>query len=282
MKNIKKRQPEEKAMAIKLPGPLTESVIPFDSRGRRDWRAMNDEEVVRHTHAFLKENGMCRRKDIEKADSGLYDALTRRGLLASVGFDDKCRRWADKSDDAIVDFARKLVDEKKLRSKSELKKEDNGLYIALLRRKLICKVGFKEGRRSWTSMNDQGMIGFARGVIVESGIKSKQELRNADNRLFQALKGRKLLEKIGFPKPSKHLRDWESMMVEEIAFYAQEYIKENDVHRKTDLYKADSGLYSALRTRKLLDSVFSSIESDKQSNALTDIIDSVREFGGSE
>ena len=69
---------------------------------------------------------------------------------------------------------------------------------------------------------------------------------------------------------------------EEFAARAKAFMEEKGIIGRRELAKADYGLYQALLRRKLLDSVFSEIESDKRGEAVLGIIEAVRKFGDSE
>ncbi|MFH0885325.1 MAG: hypothetical protein V1861_06465 [Candidatus Micrarchaeota archaeon] len=72
--------------------------IGFDKK-RRDWRSLSDNELATHVQAFMKERGLCRRAELEKADLGLYHALRKRerkspGIMERVFSDTEASRHA--------------------------------------------------------------------------------------------------------------------------------------------------------------------------------------------
>ncbi len=76
---------------------------------KRSWKSMTDEEIVELAKETMKENGISRRKDLKKYDSGLLSILTKRRLGSRVGFVENQRSWVGMSDEEMVEFARKVI-----------------------------------------------------------------------------------------------------------------------------------------------------------------------------
>ena len=60
--------------------------------------------------------------------------------------------------------------------------------------------------------------------------------------------------------------------------YADRVIEAKGFERRFDLENGDSGLYTVLRKRKLLDRVFSSIEKSRQKEAVRQVVGGLGEF----
>ncbi len=97
---------------------------------------------------------------------------------------------------------------------------------------------------------DDEVIDFARKSIEEHGFRNKKELSETDSGLYSILSKRKLLDKVVF---EECFRRWGTD--EEVLEAARTFIEENGIKNRCRLEKADSGLYSVLRSRKLLDAV---------------------------
>jgi hypothetical protein len=110
------------------------------NKGKRSWKPMNDLELIRSARAFIAERGIGGRKELAKADAGLYQALWRRRLLDSVGLEEKQRDWASMGDEELVALAKTFIAEKEIDGRKELAKADAGLYQVLRRRKLLDSV----------------------------------------------------------------------------------------------------------------------------------------------
>ncbi|MBU0533063.1 hypothetical protein KKB44_06240 [Candidatus Micrarchaeota archaeon] len=177
-------------------GLLDEIELENKNHGKRNWKAMTNDEVVEHTKKFVEEKKMSGRFELEKADTGLYDVLRKRGLLDEVGFEEKYRDWASMSDEEIVGYVRKLMEEKGINGRRELNKADSGLYSILKRRKLLNDIGFEEKQRNWASMSNDEIVEYAKGFMREERIKKRRKLRNANNGLYSALWRRKLLDRV--------------------------------------------------------------------------------------
>jgi len=64
-------------------------------------------------------------------------------LLEEVGFEERRRKqrsWKKMSDDEIVEFAKRAMEEKEIGSRKELENTDGGLYNVLWRRGLLDSV----------------------------------------------------------------------------------------------------------------------------------------------
>ncbi len=161
---------------------------------------MSDEEVTRYAQKLKEDDGICGKGELQKADSGLYEILRKRGLLEKVGFEEKrgkLRSWKNIVDEKVVEYARKVMEEKGIRGRHELEKDDSGLYRVLRKRGLLDEVGFKEKQkeRPWRDMSDEEIVEFARKVMEEKGIIGRNELQKSDSGLYSALRKRGLLDR---------------------------------------------------------------------------------------
>ena len=113
--------------------------VGFEER-YRSWRDMEDEEIVELARKLMEERGISGKKELERSDTGLHSVLRARGLLDEVGFKQKRRNersWKDMSDEEIVEYARKVIEENKIISRRKLRSTDGGLYFILYRRGLL-------------------------------------------------------------------------------------------------------------------------------------------------
>lgn len=106
------------------------------------------------------------------------------------------RNWAKMSDEELLDYAQKFVNENRIRCIKVLLLEDSGLYSVLWRRKLIGRIEFKERRRDWAGTSDEECLSMARSFIKENGIWRRIELIKGDHGLYIALHGRGLLDTV--------------------------------------------------------------------------------------
>lgn len=289
--------------------PLAEGLVPLKKNGQRDWESLTNARLVELTETFIRENNISRRKGLEEADSGLYQALCKRKLLDRIEFEEKrrhwkvfddgeviefsqkfmegrgidgktelrkadyglyqilkkrklldrvrfcvkVREWGSLSDSTIIDSAQKLMQEKGINGSRELKKTDNGLYYALWKRRLLDRIEFRNDERRWSKYSDEQLIDIAKGVLQDEGIDGRAELEKADSGLYQALRGRMLLDKIGISNSNSKDRKWTSLSDKELIVFAKRFVEENGIVGRKDLERADNGLIQVLRRRKLLD-----------------------------
>ncbi|MFH1685457.1 MAG: hypothetical protein ABH983_04070 [Candidatus Micrarchaeota archaeon] len=176
--------------------------IEFDEKARV-WREMSDEEIIELAMKVMKEKNVTGKKELSRADRGVYEILSRRGLLAKINFTDKCkwrdrRSWSKMSDTEIVEFARGVMEENEISGKRELAKADNGLYTILYKSGLLDEVEFEERRRkqrSWKKMSDDEIVEIARKVMEEKQITKRKELEMTDRGLYGVLWKRGLLDR---------------------------------------------------------------------------------------
>ncbi|MFH1684882.1 MAG: hypothetical protein ABH983_01110 [Candidatus Micrarchaeota archaeon] len=267
--------------------PLAEGlqvVISTGPKGSRLWSKLTDKEIVEYATKLMKEKGICGKIDLCNEDQGLYNILHRRGLISKIGFDEKARAWREMSDEEIIELAMKVMKENNVTGKKELSRADRGVYEILRRRKLLAKINFTnkckwEDRRSWSRMEDKDIVRFARKVIKEKKITGRSELAKADSGLYEALRERGLLDEVGF---EEKYRSWNDMSDGKLVEFAKSIVKEKRITERNELQKADSGLYTILRKRGLLDHVFGQIEQQKTDNARQDVIDALTKFVNNE
>ncbi|MBU0533066.1 hypothetical protein KKB44_06255 [Candidatus Micrarchaeota archaeon] len=165
------------------------------------------------------------------------------------------RAWRVMSDDELVKYARKFIEEEGISGLWKLSKADSGLYYVLWKRKLLDRIGLEDKKRDWNSMNDEELVEYAKRFMEENEISERRELEKTDSGLYGVLKRRRLLDRVGFEDKMQKKRNWKSMSDEELVEYAKRFMEEKEINGRKDLWKADSGLYTVLWKRKLLDRV---------------------------
>jgi hypothetical protein len=130
-------------------------------------------------------------------------------------------------------------------------------------------------------MSNEKIIHYTKTFMKQKEISGRNELEKADRSLYEILRRRKLLDKIGF-KPK--LREWKSMYDSELIKYAKIFMKKKGITRRCELTKADYGLFGALRNRGLIECVFSEIQSKQEQlqAGLQQAADAMEQFGDSE
>lgn len=258
MRQIHKQTGE--AVGRKVREPLTEGIaVPLDSRGRRMWNALGDEEIVAHAKRFAADRKIELRTKLLKADPGLYDALYVRGLLGKVGLKEK-RNWSAMGREEIVEEAKKSIKEMGVRTPAELRAADEGLHAALWRRGLLYSVGLareRGERHDWKSMDDGAMRKFAVEFIKENPAKDLQELKKMDRCLYEELRRRHLLGGLGLgePKTKRPQGFFKKKTDEELIEFTKAVSKEEGIPNISKLQRKFGGVYNELRARNLLDDI---------------------------
>jgi len=230
----------------------------------RSWKNMSDEEVVEFVQKAMRGKNITGRRELAKADQRLYQVLYRRGLLGEVGFEEKRRKersWKDMSDAEVVEFARKFMEENGITGRRELCKRDSGIYAILMKRRLLGRVGFVDKRRKermWKDLSNEELVKFTKEEMKKKKIRRKVELITADSGLYEILRKRKLLDRVGFEEERRKKREkrfWGAMSNDKLIEFANEEITKRKITRRKELQKRDSGLYRILKKRGLLDRV---------------------------
>jgi hypothetical protein len=165
------------------------------------------------------------------------------------------REWSRMGKETLVAHAKEFIAEKGISGRKELKKADKGLYDVLRKMELLDDVGLEEKNRDWAGMGMGKLVAHAKEFIAEKRINGRWELQKADPGLYEALRGRKLLDEVGLEYLRREMRDWAVMGKEELVAHAKKFIGEKEISGRAELAKADLGLYQALLKRKLLDEV---------------------------
>ena len=257
------------------------SGIEFDGKPRL-WGYMSDGEIVEFAQKIVKENEIVWRKDLKKYDSGLHEILRQRRLLGDVGFKKKVRSWKDMSDEEIVEFAKKIIEENEITKRCMLEQTDDGLYQVLRKRRLLDEFEFEEKRwreRPWKDMSDEEIVEFAKKIMEKEGIVHKDELSELDRGIYAILYRKRLLGEVGFVEKQ---RSWKGMSDEEIVEFARNLIKEKDITLRGELRGADYGLYDILKKRGLIDRAFAQLDQQKDKQARDAVIDALEAFAAND
>lgn len=248
-------------------------------KSRRYWSRMSDDELIAFAQRFVERGEIACVGELKKADNGLLVVLRKRKLIGKVKFKKNERAWSRYSDDELVAFAQKFVDEEQIKNKEGLGRADCGLRSALKTRKLVDKVEFSCGARSWKKYSDDELVVYAQKFVDEEKIGSSWGLSKVDAGLHGTLKNRGLLDKVKFKVPE---RSWRYYSDEELVAYARKFFDRNKIKRRKELLGTDRGLYSTLIKRKLIDRVFSTIEREQEAQGMQEISEAMGEFGGEE
>ncbi|MBU0527726.1 hypothetical protein KKE92_04555 [Candidatus Micrarchaeota archaeon] len=252
---------------------------------RRSWKDVGDEEILELAREVMKSHKITSRSQLQEVDSGLCKILRARGLMDEVRFVEKLRRWSDMSDGDLIEFAKRVMKDNGITGKRELENINSGAYNNLRKRGLLDQVGFEEKRRKrrfWNDVSDEEIVGLARKLIEENGIRSRLKFKAADSGLHAVLRVRNLLDKLQFKEKSRTHTSWKDMTNEEIVEFARRLIKEKTIVTRKELRTEHRGLSAVLRRRGLLDQVFARIDQQKVDMARDAVIDALEAFAAND
>ncbi|MFH0885329.1 MAG: hypothetical protein V1861_06485 [Candidatus Micrarchaeota archaeon] len=205
--------PKRWAEFVRTRTPILESMVPLDWQGRRDWKMLGDKELVAHANLKRAGDGITSKKELRKADKGLYEILRRRKQLDGLGLENRFRDWARMGDAELAAYAKTFIAGERINGRGELSKSSPMLYDILRRRELLESVGLVRKRSDWMGMGSAGLVAYAEGFIAERGIRGKKGLEKEYGGLYMALKRRKLLDAVfSDSESSKHAEAVEGVL----------------------------------------------------------------------
>jgi hypothetical protein len=131
----------------------------------------------------------------------------------------------------------------------------SSIVWVLAREPLLELPRLPKGRRNWASFSDEELVSHALKFIEENGIRNRKVLDKADSGLYFILRKRKLVDRVGLENSNVGYRKWASMSDDELVDFAKKIVEAKEILLRSELHKADSGLYTVLLKRKLLDEV---------------------------
>jgi hypothetical protein len=237
---------------------------------------MDDGEMLEYATRLVRTKGLESKKELQREDNGLYQALCKRGLLEKLELGDKHTRWRDLNDDELVAFAQKSIEKKGISGRKEMYRKDGRLYDVLRRRGLLEQVRFKIRRMSWKSMNDGEIIAYSKEYLDANPGTGRGDLFRSNPSHYEALRRRNLLGEVGFDE--KRIC-WREMSDKEILSLARKLVSERSIRRKVELKKADHRLYDTLCRRNLITTVFREVEKREETRAVQQVVNALKEFG---
>ncbi len=158
------------------------------------------------------------------------------------------RDWKSMTDSEVLDYARKAIEKGGTGFRQDLKNADSGLHEILRKRNLLGKLEFGKKQKRWGS--DEEVVGIARKLIAEKGVRNPSGLQKENFGLYKVLWKRRLLGKLIFREKQ---RKWGSD--EEVVGIARKLVEEKEIRNPRGLEKADAGLYQILVRRNLVEEV---------------------------
>lgn len=127
-------------------------------REKKNWRKTSDEEIIGMARDLIQEHGIVYLAELDKLDSSLVGVLRRRKLLDGFGLKlkgKKGRAWRKMTDDEIIEYAKGVIEEHRIETKSQLHSIDQGLWQVLRKRKLLDEIFVEIEAQRETDSNQQ-------------------------------------------------------------------------------------------------------------------------------
>lgn len=270
-----------------------------EKRPRGLLSGLSDEELAGYAEWVMAQLEIGSKGELQDADEGLYQILKKRererpGIMANIGFSEKCRDWESIGDDEFVAMVNAFMREKGIRGKEELQKADCGMYCAFLSREkaspgITDRVGFERKLNDWVSLGDDEFVAKVQAFINEKGIGGKKELRRAGCGVYKALLQREkerpgIKGKVGL---SAKRKEWSLFSDDEIVAFVQAYMMKNGIRGRTELKEKNGSAYYAINRREkakpgIMDRVFSEIDESNHGESVEAVVGALESFGDDE
>ncbi len=250
--------------------PLAEGLvvcsIKLPMRGRvRNWKLISNKNLLAYAKAYCAENNITKSSEL------------RTGPNRDTGLEVELRK-------------RKLVD--------RLFEKSNFEEVTLQGKTFRIPLNMQR-HRDWKVMSDDDIIAYAKAYCKEKGITRSSRLQvgpSKNNSLFDILKERNLTDRVferrafdertlqgktfKLPLNSQGKINWKAVSTKDLLEFTMAYLSHNEITRPKQLERKYVALYIVLQRRKLLRTIFSEIESDRQDRVLGAIADALASFGG--
>jgi hypothetical protein len=223
---------------------------PHNKRVNGFFSKMTEEKLEDFVKKMISKYDIKTKSDLRKRDSTLYKELVERKIIGKIKFERQrvTHNLKKLTDSQLLWRARKSMREKGIETRSQFSKIDHGLYKELKRRGLVSKLKLQVIFK-WASMSDEQLLQCARKLMKEKKIEYKKDLEEADGRLVQILRERKIYDRLPFK--SDHIL-WKNMSDKEILDIAIETIKREKITEEREVYKRHRSLFGILQRRNLL------------------------------
>jgi hypothetical protein len=214
---------------------------------------ISSEELLGLAKKLICEKGIETAEGLREANAKLYWLLYKRKLVRELGLKIKeIGRWLSLSDKELIDHTVAYIKENDVRTRSELKDRNPGLYEINRKRGLMDSLGLEKNENDWSSMGEDNLVMLAQSIVNGDGIRKKSGLEKNHPQLYDALRKRGLLGQVSFPE-TRVERKWGRMSDEGLMRHAQEFIDLEGIRNRSSLMRIDLGLYYALTRRNMLD-----------------------------
>jgi hypothetical protein len=170
-----------------------------------------DDELIKYSKEYCKENGIKIRKEIQIKNISLYHNLRKRGFLDLI-FGSKNSElygfYSKMSDEQLIEHSKIYCKKHNFSKRTELAKKNKTLYKELCKHKLVDLIfGSLERKPNgfYSNKTDEELIKYGKDFCKKNKIKSRSELEKKNGSLYIFLLKRKLLDSV-FPEQS-HLED---------------------------------------------------------------------------
>ncbi len=217
------------------------------------WASMANEKLLAHAQEQIKALKIKARGKFREKLGKVYDAVSSRGLLDSLHFEQRQNDWVSMSDSEMLQLARKHIKGEKISSRTGFQNKHPLEYGVLLKRQLLNKTGLPCPRRNqWEKMGDKQLVAFARKYCKKHQLFSWAELRKHYPSFCRTLAARlppeSRFEEIGLIGPN----DWQCLSEAELFDYVRRYVERDGTQTFAEFKKCNRFLLAELAKRRLI------------------------------
>ncbi len=170
-------------------------------KNQNPFKNMGKTKLRDYARDYVKDNGIITPTGLQTKNSSLYYYVKKRGLIDKIGLEKRTKEtlFVHYSNEAIVSYAQKYVDDNSIKCETLMRKLNGRLFSELKRRGIIDKLVFKgKQNQRWKRLSNEEIIGLGQKFVEDDRIKDKEEFKEKNSPLFHVLERRKLLGKIAF------------------------------------------------------------------------------------
>jgi hypothetical protein len=171
--------------------------------------------------------------------------------------------YLNKTDEELIKYGKDFCKKNQIKSRSELYKKNGGLYDVMKKHKFLDSIFAPlkcNPRGFYLNKTDEELIKYGKDFCKKYKIKSRSEIDRKNVSLYNALRERKLLDSIFDPLKRKLNGFYSNMGDKELIEYTQNFCKDNNITKRSELQIKNKGLHNVISERKRLDSIFGPLE----------------------
>lgn len=236
---------------------------PIQKRPDNYYKNMEDGRLAFHAKIFCDAIHAKTSGDLHRSNPALWKEIQAREFFEDIGLKQQRSGGQAKyptSDAELIRYAKGVMGQNGIKSRTELQNDDAGLYHALWARGLLGELnhGQQIKRRSrqhisWKDKTDRAIVRFANKYSKDNRLLVRNDLFKSYQSLHHVLCNRNLFDRVRLAACTERKSKWKSKSDGELVAFAKKFAEEKSTDSLEKFRLNNSGLYSNLQRRGLLD-----------------------------